>query len=97
MSVRPVHIHIDELVLAGFPASERYRIQDAVQQALEEMIASGAMPLPQRLESLEVDAVAPQAVTLRHGPSPREVGSTVARSVLGGVGSVRASGQGSSR
>jgi len=82
---RPVHLHIDELVLAGFPAGDRYRIQDAVQHALEEMIASGALTLPQPAESLAVHAVAPQTATLRDAASPRDIGSVVARSVLSGV------------
>jgi len=82
---RAVQLHIDELVLAGFRAGDRYRIQDAVQHALEEMIASGALTLPRPAKSLAVHAVAPQTATLRDAASPRDIGSVVARSVLGGL------------
>ena len=82
---RAVQLHIDELVLAGFRAGDRYRIQDAVQHALEEMIASGALVLPPGARSRTVEEVAPQRIRASSSADARGVGAGIARSIVSGV------------
>jgi hypothetical protein len=82
---RPVHLHIDELSLAGFPAGERYRIQEAVQHALTEMIASGAFARVPEAISRAIEAAAPQTVDLRGMQGTAALGAGIAQSVLNGV------------
>jgi hypothetical protein len=82
---RPVHLHIDELLLAGFPAGERYRIQEAVQLALAEMIASGTFAPPSGATSRAIEAVVPQTINFRGARGTSAIGAGIAQSVLGSV------------
>jgi hypothetical protein len=82
---RPVHLHIDELVLAGFRPGDRHRIGDAVQRALAEMIASGALVLPPGARSRTVEEVAPQRIRASSSADARGVGAGIARSIVSGV------------
>ena len=91
---RPVHLHIDELVLAGFPPGDRHRIGDAVQRALAEMIASGALALPSDAGSRAIEDTAPQLARLRNGPTVAAIGTGIARSVVDGVGGALAPARG---
>ena len=46
MALKPdVEVYIEECVLHGFPAGDRHRIMEAVQSALEEMIAEHGVPV----------------------------------------------------
>ena len=86
----PLLLHIEELVLAGFPSAERYRIQDAVQIALMDLLVSGALTLPRPTGSLAIDTVAPQTMRLPARPATPELGAGVARSIVDGIGSALA-------
>jgi len=83
---RPLHLHIDELVLAGFPAGDRHRIQDAVERALAEMIANGALALPPGTASRAIDATSPQVARLRRAPTSAAIGAGIADAIVAGVG-----------
>ena len=50
---RPVKVHIEELVLTGFPASQRYRIADAVEREIARTIAAGGMGSAPRAAAIE--------------------------------------------
>ena len=82
----PLLLHIEELVLVGFPPAERYRIQDAVQAALAEMIAGGTLALPDGLRSRAIEATAPERFTLAGTPDAPGMGTHIARAIVSGVG-----------
>jgi len=84
---RPVHLQIDELVLAGFSAAERHRIRDAVERALVEMIERGAT-------SRSIEAMPLQNVRLRGAATPATIGAGVAGSIVGAVASATNPGLG---
>lgn len=91
MTNPPLLLHIEELVLAGFPSADRYRIQDAVQIALMDLLVSGALPLPRPTESLAIDTVVPQTIRLPGQHATPELVAGVARSIVQGIGSALAS------
>jgi len=86
MANTPLQLHIEELVLTGFPPADRHRIQDAVQTALVDLLARGALSLPRPTKSLAIDAVAPQTMQLSARAAAPELGVGVARSIVNGVG-----------
>ena len=93
-SARPVHLQIDELVLAGFPGAERHRIRDAVERALVEMIERGALPIVPAATSRSIEAMPLQSVRLRGVPTPATIGAGIAGSIAGAVASATNPGSG---
>jgi hypothetical protein len=91
---RPVHLQIDELVLAGFSAAERHRIRDAVERALVEMIERGALPILPAATSRSIEAMPLQNVRLRGAATPATIGAGVAGSIVGAVASATNPGLG---
>src|SRR5262249_43972991 len=84
MARTPLELHIEELVLVGFPAGDRHRIQDAVHAELMNLLARGALTLPRPTESLAIDASAPQTARVSARPTAAQVGAGVARSIVDG-------------
>ncbi len=39
-----IRVHIEELVLHGFPASDRYRIAETVSSELQRLVVEGGLP-----------------------------------------------------
>jgi hypothetical protein len=79
----PIHLHIEELVLHGFPSGDRHRIGDAVQRELTRLFTEGRTP-PALAKSAEIDrlnAGSFQMTTAR----PEATGAQVARAVFGGL------------
>ncbi|HSB10230.1 MAG TPA: hypothetical protein VLM38_12155 [Blastocatellia bacterium] len=58
---RSIELHIEELVLQGFPAGDRYRIADGLQLELTRLLTeenfSLRIALDTRIESLDVEVV----------------------------------------
>jgi hypothetical protein len=90
MANTPLELHIEELVLVGFPPADRHRIQDAVQAELMDLLANGALTLPRPARSLAIDASAPQTARVSARPTAAQLGAGVARSIVEGVGGVLA-------
>ena len=90
MANTPLELHIDELVLVGFPSGDPHRIQDAVHAELMDLLAARALTLPRRLESLAIDAAVPQTARVSARPTAAQLGAGVARSIVAGVGGVLA-------
>lgn len=79
-----IEINIEELVLHGFGRRDRFRIAQAVEQALAQMIAErGATPL--LLQGGNIDR---QESTFPSNPAdkPHATGTHIARSVYGVLG-----------
>ncbi len=77
-----VRVHIEELVLHGFPANSRYSIGDATQQELTRLLNERGVP--QRMsktgETARVDAGSFQ---VKQGARPNAIGALVANAVYG--------------
>jgi len=86
----PVLLHIDELALVGFTAGEGQRIHDALQHALVDLLAGGALTLPERGGSLRLDSLAAQTVNLPSPRSTNRLAEGVARAIVGGIGAASA-------
>ena len=79
MNPREIEVHIEELVLHGFPRSERWQIADAIENELRERLAKDGVPAawpssPRQLDagSIKTDAHA-------------GLGAKIARAVHGGA------------
>jgi hypothetical protein len=77
-----VRVHIEELVLHGFPANSRYSIGDATRQELTRLLAERGVP--ERMvnpgATARVDAGSFQ---MRQGARPHVIGALVACAVYG--------------
>ena len=90
MKPREIEAQIEELVLHGFPPSERYRIADAMQAELARLLTEQGLSVTNdaALEQLNADAI-------RLNPNARgeTTGAQIARTVLDGLrGSLLAAG-----
>jgi len=84
MARTPLQLHIEQLVLIGFPPDDRHRIQDAVQAELVGLLAEGALTLP--TESRAIETSARQTARVPARPTAAQLGAGVARSIVDGVG-----------
>ncbi len=85
---RPIELNIDELVLHGFPAGDRYAIAEAVEQTLSqlfsEQIASEGIPpsLAVQSQRAQVDA---GSFNVAPGAKGNAIGSQIAHNVHRGL------------
>ena len=83
-AAQPIDLHIQELVLHGFPAGDRHRIGDAVQRQLARLFAEQGVP-----PSLSRHAGAPHldggAFDVAPDSSAETIGAQVAQAVYGGL------------
>jgi hypothetical protein len=90
VSVSRVEFVIDELVLHGFAAGDRYAIGEALALELERLASAGN---PASLASLgSLPEIRAGSVSLQPGARPAAVGTQVARAVHAGLASPRKGG-----
>jgi hypothetical protein len=77
-----VDLHVEELVLHGFAAGDRYMISDAVERELALLLTNGFFMRSESAAEAFVDA---GEIHLRPGFSPRQVGEEIGRSVFAGL------------
>ncbi len=79
-----IHFHIEELILDGFPSSDRHRIGDALQSELERLFSEQQMPAGLTNDSAitQLDAGSFPTTT---SSRPESTGSQVARAIFGGL------------
>ena len=79
-----VELHIEELVLHGFPPGDRHRIGDAVERELSRLFAERGVPhsLVQGGEVAHLDS---GAFEMARGTEPAVIGGRVARTVYEGL------------
>jgi len=79
-----LELHIEELVLHGFPAADRFEIGEAVERELLRLMTEGAFRgLPARAGLTEqLDAGRFRVAT---GARPRTVGAQIAQTVFAGL------------
>jgi Domain of unknown function (DUF4157) len=82
MKPRDIEVRIEELVLRGFPPSERYRIADAMQAELARLLTEQGLSVTNdaALEQLSADAI-----RLNPNAHGEMMGAQIARTVLDGL------------
>ena len=81
---RKVELHIEELVLHGFPPGDRHRIGDAATRELARLFAEGGVP-PSLEEGGEIASLSGGSFEARPDLGAERVGVQVARAVYGGL------------
>lgn len=79
-----VRLRIDELVLHGFPASDRYRIAAAVETELARLLAEQGVP-PGLAKGKSVPVLDTGSIRLSPDAGPQRIGTQIARSLFGGL------------
>jgi hypothetical protein len=79
MNPREIEVHIEELVLHGFPRSERWQIADAIENELRERLAKDGVPAAWQSSPRQLDAGSIKSNT--HA----RLGAKIARAVHGGA------------
>jgi len=79
-----IEVHIEELVLHGFAAKDRYAIGEAVQYELQRLFAGRGMPeLP--AAGYELARLNGGSFTVKHGAKAQAIGTQVAQAVYAGL------------
>lgn len=73
-----LELHIEELVLHGFPASDRFRVGDAVERELLRLIAEQGLPRLVR-NPVSVDRLDAGRFKVAEGSKPQAVGAQLAQ------------------
>jgi hypothetical protein len=81
---RPLALHIDELVLDGFPPLDRGRLAIAVERALARLLAEQGVPAG-LAESGTADRLDAGSFEVPAGRDAEAVGAGIARAVYGGL------------
>lgn len=79
-----VELHIEELVLHGFPQGDRYRIGDALQRELTRLFSEQDAPAAITNEG-EIAHLDGGTLQVAPGSNPDEVGARLARAIYGGL------------
>jgi hypothetical protein len=84
MRAAGVELHIEELVLEGFAASDRHRIGDMIERELSRLLSEQGIPasLASGQARAHLDAGACQVAA---GSTAEHVGAQVAQAVYGGL------------
>ncbi|MBW4686853.1 MAG: hypothetical protein KME40_17540 [Komarekiella atlantica HA4396-MV6] len=78
-----LELHIEELILHGFPASDRHRIGAAVQQELTRLFTQGIPPsLSQGGAIAQLNG---SIFEITPGTQPEIIGVQIAQSIYGGL------------
>ena len=80
-----VNLHIEELVLHGFPAGERQRIAAAMQQELGRLITEQGLHAGGGTQDLSVERVQGGSLRIVAGQKPHATGVQIARNVFRGL------------
>jgi len=80
-----IEIHIEELVLRGFPHGDRYRIGGAIEQELTRLF-SDRQDLPRMIEHAgHIETVDGGQCRIDPGAKPGNIGQQIARAVHKGI------------
>lgn len=79
-----VELHIEELVLHGFPRSDRYRIAEAVELELSRLVTRVGLS-PSLKQEATVDRVRGGSFQVAPGARAEATGRQIARAVFGGL------------
>jgi hypothetical protein len=79
-----IDLHIEELVLAGFRASDRHRIGAAVERELARLLTERGLP-PGLAQGADLPRLDGGGFEAKPGARPEAVGTQVAGAVYGGL------------
>lgn len=79
-----VHLHIEELVLHGFPAGDRERIARAVERELTRLLEKDGIPAGWH-EGTAIPRLDAGSFTVERGATPEGIGRDISRSLYGGM------------
>lgn len=81
---RAMTVHIEELILQGFPIQDRDQIARAVESGLMRLLDQGEIP-----HSFSHGGVIPKidggTFQMKHGATPQMIGEQIARNLYGGL------------
>lgn len=83
-SPQSLELHIDELVLDGFPARDRYRISEAIESELTRLFAERGLPTSLSRKR-EVAGMNAGAIQIGADRRPTAIGIRLARSIYRGL------------
>ena len=75
-----IELHIEELVLHGFPAGDRFGIGDAVQQELARLLGEQGLP-GVMAHPVNIDRIDAGAIQVGAGARPRMIGTQLAETL----------------
>jgi hypothetical protein len=95
MRPQNIELHIEELVLHGFAAKDRYTIGAAVQRELQRLFVEQGVPqlLQPPGQGCELAGTDGGAFAVKPGDPAHIIGVQVARSVYGGLGANPSGGE----
>ena len=79
-----VELHIEELILHGFAAGDRYLVGEALERELTRLVGSANVP-SLLAQSIDVERVDGGAFRVAPGSRAETVGAQVAQAVHGGL------------
>jgi hypothetical protein len=79
-SQRSIELHIEQLVLHGFPPSDRYAISDAVERQLAQLLGEQDVPSSLLSESA-TDEIRGATFNTPHNAKARAIGRQIAQAV----------------
>jgi hypothetical protein len=81
---RAITVHIEELILHGFPAQDRDQIARSVESELTRLLRQGEIPssLPHGGVIREIDGGTFQ---IQRGAKPQAIGEQISRNLYGGL------------
>jgi hypothetical protein len=79
-----INLHIEELVLHGFPSRDRYRIARAIEGELTRLLSEGKIPsaLEQSGAITEIDG---GAFEMKRGATPEYISEQISQKIYGGL------------
>ncbi len=79
-----IDVHIKELVVHGFPPSQRYAIGEAVERALGQMLTLHPGPYPLQVHT-NIEELNAGSFRVRVGARPETVGAGIALKIFQGL------------
>jgi hypothetical protein len=84
-TMQNIELHIEELVLRGFPAGSHSDIAEAVERELTRLFVEQGSPVS-LAKGGEVTHIGVPAINVEPGGKPAAIGSKVAQALYGGFG-----------
>lgn len=85
MTPSNIELHIEQLVLHGFPVGDRYRISATIQQELTRLFAEQGIPVS-LVQGGTIDQLDGGSFDIAVGAKPEVVGIQIAQSIYGRLG-----------
>jgi hypothetical protein len=83
MKPRSIELHIEELVLDGFPPADRYRIAEAIEGELARLLTEQGFP--GQMQSGDINRLDGGTFDIAQGERADAIGSQIAQHIHGGL------------